>query len=316
MAAGVDVGGTTTKACVIASGEIVAIATFPTAPDSPDGLGDLVVSAVHEAVSGLGGIGSLAAVGVGIPGQVCNGIVRNAANLDIGEDGYDLGSHISAATGLVASVDNDTTVAGYGAFTQLRRHDPDLENLVYIGLGTGVSAGLILGARPYRGASGLAGEFGHVPMDTGVLCRCGARGCLETVIGAGALRAAWSEESDVFAAADDGDTAAVGIVERALDHLARAMWWLAATYDPDIFVIGGGIGTNNHAIGDAIADRWRVMAAESPLARRVLDPERIRMSDLEEPVGAFGAALLAIDVADPVRKASQTATGRRDGSNE
>lgn len=315
MAAGVDVGGTTTKACVVAAGEIVSTASIPT-PEFPNGLGELVVSALEEAMSGLGGMASLTAVGIGIPGHVDDGIVRNAANLDIGEDGYDLGSHVRAATGLITSIDNDTTVAGYGAFTQLRKRDPGLENLVYISLGTGVSAGLILGGRPYRGAHGLAGEFGHVPMGTGIECRCGASGCLETMIGAGALRASWAGEDDVFAAAAAGDVRAGDIVGRALDYLARAMWWLAATYDPDTFVIGGGISTNNPGIGDAIADRWREMATGSALARRVLDPDRVRMSDLEEPVGAYGAALLAIDMTGSVRKESQTATGRRDETYE
>ena len=90
-----------------------------------------------------------------------------------------------------------------------------------------------------------------------------------------------------------GDDRYGDAIDRAVRYLAQAMWWLAATYDPDVFVIGGGVGVNNPSIGLAIADRWAGMAPRSHLARRVLDPDRIRVSDLEEPLGAFGAALLA-----------------------
>jgi hypothetical protein len=78
-----------------------------------------------------------------------------------------------------------------------------------------------------------------------------------------------------------------------MDHLALAMWWLAASYDPDLFYIGGGVGTGAPSIRNLVAARWTEMAGRSELARRVLDPDRIRMYDLEEPVGAFGAASLA-----------------------
>jgi glucokinase len=120
-------------------------------------------------------------------------------------------------------------------------------------------------------------------------------GCLETVIGANGLRDAWPGEmtTSLFAAAAGGDRAAQGVVDRAVGFLSTAMWWLAAAYDPDYFLIGGGLGINNPSIKEAIADCWAEMSSRSALARRVLDPERIRISDLEEPVGAYGAALLA-----------------------
>jgi hypothetical protein len=71
------------------------------------------------------------------------------------------------------------------------------------------------------------------------------------------------------------------------------MWWLASSFDPDFFFIGGGVGAGNPSIGSLVAARWQEMAGDSPLARRVLDPDRIRMYDLGEPVGAYGAAVLS-----------------------
>ena len=296
MLAGVDVGGSTTKACIVVGSANLASAVLPTSFSEPSDIGDLAVAAVNAAVAEAGyRISDLEGLGIGIPGQVSGGRVRNAANLGIDESGYDLGGYVTRATGLPTSVENDMTVAAFGAFNRLAADEPDLENLVYIGLGTGVSAGVVLNRQVFRGSRGLAGEFGHVPMGTGIVCACGATGCLETVLGASGLRGAWNGDvtNTVFGSADGGDESARKIVDRAVGYLAAAMWWLAASYDPDYFLIGGGVGVNNPSIKDLIATRWAEMAAQSALARRVLDPNRIRISDLEEPVGAYGAALLA-----------------------
>lgn len=296
MVAGVDVGGSTTKACIVSGSSLVASAVVPTSLVSPGDLGDLTLQAVNEAVARAGfRMSDLAGIGIGIPGEVSEGKVRNAANLGIGEGGYDLQTYVATATGLPTSIENDTTVAAFGAFSVLSVTEPELQNLVYIGLGTGVSAGLVLDRRVFKGSRSLAGEFGHVPMGSGVVCACGSTGCLETVVGASALSTAWNGEltTTLFSSAADGDTAAATIVDRAIGYLANAMWWLAAAYDPDYFLIGGGVGVNNPSLKNLISARWAEMSANSALAKRVLDPDRIRMSDLEEPVGAYGAALLA-----------------------
>lgn len=296
MVAGVDVGGSMTKACIVSGTESVASASVPTSLGAPADLGDLALAAVTAAMNETGDqIGDLRGIGIGIPGQVSDGWVRNAANLGIGEEGYDLRSQIAAATGLPTSVENDMTVAAFGAFTRLSMVEPALENLVYIGLGTGVSAGLVLNRRIFKGSRALAGEFGHVPMGTGVDCACGSNGCLETVIGASALTNTWDGEitTALFESAAGGHVSAAAIVDRAIAYLATAMWWLAASYDPDYFLIGGGVGINNPSIKKLVTARWAELSDGSALARRVLDPDRIRISDLEEPVGAYGAALLA-----------------------
>jgi glucokinase len=300
MVAGVDVGGSTTKACVVDGTTTITSAVIPTTLSSSS-LGDLTVTAVSTAIAGTGHrISDLSGIGVGVPGQVSSGHVRNAANLGIDETGYDLGAYVTTATGVATFVENDMTVAAFGAFSQLSRTEPSLENLVYIGLGTGVSAGVVLNRNVFRGSRDLAGEFGHVPMGTGLDCACGSVGCLETVIGANGLHDAWPGEmtTSLFAAAAEGDRAAQDVVDRAIGFLSTAMWWLAAAYDPDYFLIGGGLGINNPSIKDAIAAYWVDMSSRSALARRVLDPERIRISDLEEPVGAYGAALLAAGNSD------------------
>lgn len=294
--AGVDVGGSTTKSCIVDGNTTLASAVVPTTLGTPADLGDLTVTAVNAAIAETGHrIADLAAIGIGVPGQVSSGHVRNAANLGIDEAGYDLEGYVTTATGIPTSIENDMTVAAFGAYSQLSLTEPTLENLVYIGLGTGVSAGVVLNGNVFRGSHALAGEFGHVPMGTGLKCACGSLGCLETVVGANGLREAWQGEmtTTLFAAAAAGDKGAEEVVGRAVGFLSTALWWLAAAYDPDCFLIGGGLGVNNPSIKDLIAAQWAEMSSRSALARRVLDPDRIRISDLEEPVGAYGAAVLA-----------------------
>ncbi|MGH8913143.1 MAG: ROK family protein [Acidimicrobiia bacterium] len=310
MVAGIDIGGSGTKACVVADSRILATASVRTVSAAAESLGDVAVSVLGSALAEVGiGLADIDSIGLGVPGQVSDGVVRNAANLGIGEAGFDLGGYVSSATQVPAFVENDMRVAALGAYTQSVDIDPSIENLIYVGLGTGVSAGVILRGQVFRGSRGLAGEFGHVPMGTGLACACGSVGCLETVIGAAGLRQAWGGEtgSALFGSAANGDVRARDLVDTTIDYLAQAMWWLAATYDPDIFFIGGGMAAATPSITALLADRWLEMAASSALARRVLDPDRIRLYDLEEPVGAYGAALLAAAHRDRSGQRQETA---------
>ena len=296
LAAGIDIGGSGTKVCLVSEGRISARALLPTDLSGAETVGSLALAALDRIMAEGGcNLGQITSIGVGVPGQVDQGMVRNAANLGIGESGFDLGGHVSSATQVDTIVENDMRAAAYGAYTLSAANDRPVPNLVYVGIGTGVSAGVVLDGAVYRGARGMAGEFGHVPMGTGIECACGSVGCLETVIGATGLRQEWdgASVSSLFQAAVNGETRAGELVARAMDHLARAMWWLAASYDPDLFYIGGGVGAGAPSIRSLVAARWTEMAGRSEMARRVLDPDRIRMYDLEEPVGAYGAASLA-----------------------
>jgi glucokinase len=304
LAAGIDIGGSGTKACLVADTRPIGTTALPTEMTAADSLGNLVITALKRTLTEAGrDLDQVTSIGIGVPGQVNDGIVRHAANLGIDEAGFDLGGYVSSATQVATFVENDMRVAAYGAYTQSVSSQPGMKNLVYVGLGTGVSAGVVINGQVFRGSRGLAGEFGHVPMGTGIPCACSSVGCLETVIGATALSKEWQEApvSSLFQSAAGGDARALALATRAIDHLAEAMWWLAATYDPDLFYIGGGVGAGAPSIRGMVATRWAEMAGASELARRVLDPDRIRMYDLEEPVGAYGAALLGADLARSAR---------------
>ena len=300
LAAGIDIGGSGTKACLVADTRPIGTTALPTEMTAGDGLGNLVITALKRTLSEAGrDLDQVTSIGIGVPGQVNDGVVRHAANLGIDETGFDLGGYVSSATQVATFVENDMRAAAYGAYTQSVSIHPAMRSLVFVGLGTGVSAGVVINGEVFRGSRGLAGEFGHVPMGTGIACVCGSVGCLETVIGATALGKEWQQipVSSVFQSAAGGDVRAAALAARAVDHLAQAMWWLAATYDPDLFYLGGGVGMGAPSIRGMLAARWAELEGASELARRVLDPSRIRMYDLEEPVGAYGAALLGANLA-------------------
>ena len=117
-------------------------------------------------------------IGVGTPGVVDpDARVLEAANLDW--HGVDLASELRATFDIPVSIANDAQVA---ALAEFRRHPADHRNLLLVKLGTGVGAGVVLNGSLYKGEHSAAGEIGHVRVvEDGDLCRCGNRGCLETV---------------------------------------------------------------------------------------------------------------------------------------
>ena len=103
-----------------------------------------------------------------------------------GWEGVDLADELGARLGLPVHVDND---ANLGALAEVTLGaGRNARTAAYLQVGGGVGAGLIVDGRPFRGAFGTAGEMGHIVIDeNGAICRCGNRGCLETVASGPAL---------------------------------------------------------------------------------------------------------------------------------
>ena len=312
---GVDVGGTSTEAVVIdALGEVKASSHVATRTPG----GSAVLSSIYTAIDQLTWALPVDAIGVGIPGQVDNaaGSVRLAVNLGIDDHPFPLADLISSTRGLPVLVENDVRAAAFGVFDKLRRTGDDPGDLVLLSLGTGVAAGFVIDGAIHRGATGMAGEIGHVVVDRfGSLCRCGQSGCLETVVSGPAIATAWKsagEEnpaSSLFAAAAGGDEAATRLADEVTAHLAIAIHWLAAAYDVDTIVLGGGLAAAGQPLLDAVRYALVRTAGSSDLATRTLDPNRIRLSPPGGPHGARGAALLAARTYDLALATESNPTG-------
>jgi predicted NBD/HSP70 family sugar kinase len=299
--AGVDVGGTWTDGIVVdGSGAVLGRSHRPTNPDGADGIVDTVAEAVAEASASAGA--EPAGVGVGIPGQVdpAAGTVRLAMNLRIDVLGFPVGPILRDRLRVPVTLENDVRAAAVGAYEHLRStSEPGLRSLAYLGIGTGMAAGLVVDGRLHRGRDGMAGEIGHVVVQPdGPRCRCGLDGCLEAVAAGPALQRLWPEGNGrpaeaMFEAATAGDPSARRLTEEVIDRYVQAVQWLAAAWGADLIALGGGIGSIGNPLLEPIRERLAGWAARSELAAWVLPPERVVALPAGLLAGAVGAAALA-----------------------
>jgi predicted NBD/HSP70 family sugar kinase len=193
-------------------------------------------------------------------------------------------------------IENDVRAAALGSYHRLLPTFPHLSDLVYLSLGTGISAGVIVDGRLHRGSRGIAGEIGHAPLgEPTMTCTCGLTGCLEAVAGGRALDD--RVEGGARRLFDDPrhDPAET---HRVVAAVARAVHVLTAVFDPDLFVLGGGIAID---AAPEIRDALAGMASVSPFGEAVLDPDRVVTLPPDADVGTAGAAMLGsrFPVGDP-----------------
>jgi glucokinase len=295
---GIDIGGSSTTAVAIdTAGTILGRHQVRGGVDG----GRQMVAAAVSAVTALE-VENFDAVGVGVPGQVdpITGRVRMAVNLGIGPGPFDLGAEMQDALGHPVVVENDVHAAAVGAFESLRFAGEAPHTLALVSIGTGIGAGVVVQGDLLRGSHGMAGEIGHVIVDeSGVVCRCGQRGCLESVAAGPAIARAWpkgdsgSAATALFSAAAGGDPAAQKVAGRIAGHLTTALIWLAATFDPESIVLAGGVTGAGEPFLEGVRDQVRRRGAASELAARRLRPEQVTLAMVDDPPGARGAAVLA-----------------------
>ena len=332
---GVDIGGSKIAVLVVdAADSVCARRHVPAASAEPDEAIAQIAAVVRDAVAEAGAtMADVAAVGVGVPGRVdsASGDVTFAVNL--GWQHLPLGRRLSAALGVPCVVENDVRAAAVGLHRAKTFGQTD--DLVFLGIGTGISAGVILDGRLHRGVRGLAGEIGHGVLDPGgAACACGLHGCFETIAaGAGIARAAREAAgtaatasavtasataepttltaladptaADVFAAAAAGDLVAGRIVDRAAAAIARMVHELVLAYDVELVVIGGGISRAGDPLLERIQAGLARIGAPSPFAAELLAETDVRLIGPDHDVGTRGAiALLGADGKGVVARAA------------
>jgi len=287
-AIGLDIGATKTLGVLVdEQGRVLEQVREATEP-GPAG----VVRTVELVVAHLGAAGS---VGLGIPGlvDVERGAVKHAVNLGLDGVWVPLREQLEQRLGVPVQVENDVNVATLGAVAL-----SGIRDLVYLSIGTGLAAGVVLDGALRRGATGAAGEIGHVPTDPeGAVCQCGQRGCLETVASGRALAVAWPSgdrppAQSLFAAASAGDTRAVEVRDRFAAGVADAVRVVCLSVDPETVVLGGGVAQLGAPLADAVVDALRDQAASSPFLASLDLAGRIRLVPADQPVAAIGAAML------------------------
>lgn len=272
-----------------------------------------IVESVWAALA-AGGVDrtQLAAVAVAAPGPIDHeaGLVRNPPNLP-GWGTLPLVRLLEEATGVPVALENDANAAALGehAFGAGR----DFRNMIFVTVSSGIGGGIIVDGRVYRGATGAAGEVGHMVVDEeGPRCGCGQRGCLEALSSGTAIAAratALAEEgassvlarlarrstpppgkstgltaADVERAALEGDAVARKVIEDAGHYLGLGLVNLVHVFNPHGIVIGGGVSR----MGDLILEPARQVVRERcfPLSQEGL---RIVPGILGDRAGALGA---------------------------
>jgi glucokinase len=308
---GVDVGGSKIAVLVVDGDlEIRGRLVVPTPVGSPDTAADHIAATVAAALETAGvGVERVAAVGVGVPGRVDpdNGVVSLAVNL--GWQRLPLRDQLERRLGVPCAIENDVRAAAAGI--RERRLLGEVEDFVYLSVGTGISAGVVLGGQLYRGTRGLAGEVGHIVVDAdGPVCSCGLGGCLE-MLASGPAIARLADDAirsgrqstlatcptitaiDVHAAAATGDALAAEIVADAGRALARAIHGLVMTYDVERVIVGGGVAGAGRPFLASIETALDTTRASSELAAEMLEPGIVELLPDGSDTGAWGAITVA-----------------------
>lgn len=287
---GIDLGGTKILAAVVEDGRVIARQRVPTPQTGFEDVADAMAAAARSLLDD-GYV--VAAVGVGSPGPLdpARGRVRFAPNI-AGMIDVPIVEALERRLGLPVTLENDANAAGYAE--HLYGAARDLESSVFVTISTGIGGGLFVGNQVIRGANGQAGEIGHMTLlPGGPMGGDGHGGSLEAIAAGRSIARdasyAYGIEMDtpeVFERARAGEAKALGIVENAATFTGIGIANLVKIFDPEGFVIGGGMSE----VGAFYVDRIRAAA------RRYLtgyaDPV-FRTAELGTDAGVIGAAAVA-----------------------
>ena len=310
---GIDIGATSVDVAVT-DGQLNVLGQVSEAVDVRQGP-DAVLAVVLELVGKLRSEGSafeIHGAGVGVPGPVSfRDGVPVAPPIMPGWDQFPVRTVLSQHFAAPVLVDNDVNIMALGEMhAGLAR---TVEDLLFVKVGTGVGCGIVVNGAVYRGASGSAGDIGHIRVDDdGPLCACGNVGCLEAYFSGAALARSATEAAkagrsevlagrlaaagaltaaDVAAAAAGGDPVAVELVRDGGRRLGLTLAGLVSFFNPGMVVIGGEVAAG---LGHPLLAELRsvVYRRSLPLATGNLP---IVLSELGAQAGVVGAARMVSD---------------------
>jgi fructokinase len=308
MRLGIDIGGTKIEAAALAEDGAVRLRRrLPTPAGDYQG----TIATVKALVTAIEAeLGPATSIGIGIPGMLspATGLVKNANSTCLIGRPFD--RDLAAALGRPVRLANDANcfalseaVDGAGVGVRV---------VFGVILGTGVGGGVVVDGQVLTGVNAIAGEWGHSPLPwprdderPGAACYCGKHGCTETFLnGAGlsrayeALSGSPEDAAAIASRAESGEPAARSALDRYADRLARALATVINLIDPDIIVLGGGLGQIT-ALYTAVPARWGDYVFSDRVATKLVAP---RWGDSS---GVRGAAWLWSEAASPPSAAPQ-----------
>ncbi len=292
-------------------GEVIDTHILPTVSGTPDEFVGVLIAGLRQMAAKAPGR-LLPAVGVGAPGVVDweKGYIVRAD--DLGWKQVEIGRPVEEATGFAAFVLNRNRAAGLAEARFGQGRDSDV--FIYIGVGTGISAAVMVEGNLLHGISYSAGEIGHLILRSdGPPCRCGKRGCLQTLAAEEAMVKKFREiaakggvkpssqlgrqlakggtitgEMLAFAAIQ-GDPAAQECLRESARYLGMAAGLLITAFNPEKIIIGGPLVRAGTLLVDYVREEAEKWALDYSYAF-----SKIEASQLGEYSGALGAACLVL----------------------
>jgi glucokinase len=306
---GIDIGGTNTKLIVLnRAGKLMAQERFRTEPEAgPAAFIKRLALTVAEFKRDYGR--QLVSIGIGAAGDVDpeRGVLRFAPNL--GWNSISIAGPLEKLTGLPCSMENDANMAAWGAYElELGRRSG---NILTLTLGTGIGSGLVLDGKLYHGATGSAGEAGHLKIERGGRpCHCGGRGCLEAYCGSYAILARAREliKNQAYFinkysqpgheklnticltnAAAAGNAAARKVWAETGHCLGLGLAGLILVLNPDCVVLTGGVSRAKKWFMPAMMKVLRTQQIKTPFSK-----VKVKISE-DADLGSHGAALFGLE---------------------
>ena len=304
LALGIDIGGTTTKLALVGpSGDIAGRASFSTSEqkDEKDFFRSLFFS-ISRLLNSAGSEFRLTGIGAGAPSaNEREGTIENAANLPFSPS-VEFVNILKEQYSLPVFLAKDSNASTLGEMRYGTAKG--MKNFILLTLGTGLGCGVVADGRLLGGEFGHGGEAGHVCVQPGGrACGCGRRGCLETYVSAtGLKRTVFAEMADapdesplrnlsydtmtarhIFEAARSGDPLAQRAFRLAGEVLGRALADMAAWFEPEAFILSGGLA----AAGDLL-----LTPTTESLERHALAFHKGKLKVLPSALGENDAALL------------------------
>lgn len=301
---GIDIGGTAVKVgSVDDTGTVLRTATYAVNGDNYETpILETVVRSCHIYLQESGETAAdYAGIGVSATGaiNVEKGIVAGAAGHIPNYVGSPIRERMEQEFGIPVQVLNDANAAALGeAWVGAAR---GRRNVVVVTVGTGVGGGILVDGRILLGASGFAGELGHVPVQyEGEDCTCGNKGCLEhygstsalvrdvrALVRSGQVTGVSEENVDgrwIFAQAEAGNAVVQQAIQSWIEVIAAGIVGFVHLFNPELVLIGGGVSAQEEWFIQPL--RERVMAQAMPHFARDLE---IRAAALHNEAGMVGA---------------------------
>lgn len=279
LVASIDLGGTKVRVALCnLAGAVVVESTEPTTQEGGQAVVDQIATIiVNTARKNNIASEKVRVAVVGVPGvlDAKTGNIKFAPNIQ-GIDKIDFMGSLHERLGIEVLVENDVNLAALGEHWMTRQGERD--DLVFLSIGTGIGAGLVIGGQLVRGAAGAAGEIGYIPFGADPYeAESKQVGALERVTATRAIldeyaRLSGSKKTvpEIFEASLKGDTIATDVLRSAASYIARTVASIAAVVDPACVIIGGSIGSRSELIEMIEAEINRCFPRSIPVEASVL----------------------------------------------